>query len=223
MAEALNIDEENARVIAEIQKGLTEAPEPGTAKVGHVEHQGNNEAPAPIIQTTVSSAGYVYIWDRYSGDRSLTNRNMLSTQLKKKHSDGPHKGEFAFTTADPHISTKRNRLKCRLHADDEERPLWDQMGFAVCPKSNLVSIFHRDRHMRSKHKDEWAAIQDAEYRRRDDEEKEFRRTLMEQVARGGGTNIPMAMVEALLTRRAKNPNRVAAGKATAAKLRVGVA
>lgn len=207
--------EENDSLIAQLMGELEEAPEPGSAKIGAVEHRGNDEIPMPVVQTQLSSAGYVYIYDRYTGDRSVTNRNMLPTQLRKRYIDGPHKGELVFVKDDPKIVSKRNRLKCRLHADDEDRAEWDEMGFPVCTKSNLVSRYHQARHMQSKHRDEWAAIQELAYQRESEDDKEFKRTLMEIASRTGVA--PVMNLDAP-KRRTKNPNRVAAGRRTAAKL-----
>ena len=212
--EALDL-EENDRIVAELAEQWAEAPEPGSARVGQIESRGNDDVPMPIVQSKLSSAGYVYIWDRFSGDRSLTNRNMLPVQMKKRYTDGPHKGEQVFSRTDPALSPswkplKRRQLKCRLHMEDEERDTWDEMGFPVCSKSNLVSLFHVGRHMQRAHKDEYAAIQEMRERREQDEQREFQRMIMAQAAKSGVT-LPT-------TRRTKNPNRVAAGKRVAAQL-----
>ena len=220
MAETALDLEENDSIVAELAKQWSEAPEPGSAKVGAVESRGTDEAPMPIVQSKISSAGYVYIWDRFNGDRSLTNRNMLPVQLKKRFNDGPHKGELVFQRTDPALSPgwsmpKQRMLKCRLHADDEERAMWDQMGFPVCVKDNLVSPYHVGRHMQRTHKEEWAAMQDMKEQREADEQKEFQRMMMAQAAKMG---VPLAAVMPPTPRRAKNPNRVAAGKRVAAQL-----
>ena len=214
--------EENDKIIAELAQQWTEASEPGSAKVGTVESRGNDDSPMPIVQSKLSSAGYVYVWDRYSGDSSLVNRNMLPVQIRKRYIDGPHKGEFAFQRTDPAlepnwVKPKRNRLKCKLHADDPERETWDEMGFPVCTKWNLVSPYHVGRHMQRAHKSEWAAIVDMRDNREAAEQKEFQRMLMEQAVRTG-TPIATVMTK---PRRTKNPNRVAAGKRVAAQLAAG--
>ena len=217
--------EENDKIIAELAQQWTEAAEPGSAKVGSVESRGNDDSPMPIVQSKLTSAGYVYVWDRYSGDSSLVNRNMLPVQLRKRYISGPHKGEVAFQRTDPALDKgwtkpKRNRLKCRLHQTDEERGTWDEMGFPLCIKDNLVSPYHQGRHMQSKHKSEWAAILDMRDNREAAEQKEFQRMLMEQAVR---TGTPIAAVMPRPARRTKNPNRVAAGKRVAAKLATGAA
>ena len=218
--EALDL-EENDRIVAELAEQWAEAPEPGSARVGQIESRGNDDVPMPIVQSKLSSDGYVYIWDRYSGNSSLTNRNMLPVQMRKRFNDGPHKGELVFQRTDPSLdkgwkAPKRNKLKCRLHQDDEDRQTWDEMGFPVCTKNNLVSPYHQGRHMQSKHKSEWAAIQDMQWQRENDEQKEFQRMLMAQAVK---TGVPIAAVMPQPKRRTpKNPNRVAAGRRTAAKL-----
>ena len=213
---------ENDRIIAELMSDWEEAPEPGSARVGHVEHHGNDDLPTPVVQTKLSSAGYTYIYDRLTGDRSLTNRNMLPTQMQKRRPDST----AVFMRTDPRLdpkfkAPKRNKLKCRLHLDDPDRGTWDEMGFPTCRKENLVSKYHVNRHMASKHRDELAAINDLEYQREDEDRKEFQRMLMQQAVR---TGVPISAVGMEQPkRRQKNPNRVAAGKRTAAKLATGAA
>jgi len=113
--------------------------------------------PAPMKFAATKSAGYSYIYDTITGERSLTNNNMLMAQLKKARPDGTK----VFTTIEPKnvVKAKGAGLKCYLHMDDSQRKHFDEMGLPVCRKANLISEFHRVRHMQKKHKDEWAAIE----------------------------------------------------------------
>jgi hypothetical protein len=112
----------------------------------------------PLIDMSpvkMQSAGYVYIYDTITRERSICNRNMLAAQLKKKRVDG----SFIFTTRKPKVAPKRGTLKCMLHPD-ERKPIYDTWGFAVCMKSNITSPYQVRRHMEKRHKQEWATIKE---------------------------------------------------------------
>ena len=78
---------------------ITEAPEPGLAEITEV-NQGS----------IVESAGYVYIWDTRTADRSVCNRNMLQTTLGKLRKDGSR----VFTTIKPDFEARGGQHKCLL-------------------------------------------------------------------------------------------------------------
>jgi hypothetical protein len=112
----------------------------------------------PLIDMSpvkMQSAGYVYIYNTNTRERSVCNRNMLAAQLKKKRLDG----SFIFTTRKPKVPPKRGTLKCMLHPD-ERKPIYDTWGFAVCMKSNITSPYQVRRHMEKRHKQEWATIKE---------------------------------------------------------------
>src|SRR4030042_6807772 len=98
------------------------AEEPGD-RPGSVLEKGQ----MPSIVHSINSAGYVWMWDTRTGERSKTNVNMLPTQLKKKREDGSR----VFTTIDPGITQFRGTLKCLLHSDSPNRKHFDELGFTV--------------------------------------------------------------------------------------------
>lgn len=190
-----------------IERGEGEAaPEPGTLKRGDVTYRGGgdaDDAPQGEAQQAVSylqSAGYRYIYDTRTGERSMTNNNMLPTQLKKRRDDG----SVVFTIHRPAMAPKRGTHLCLLHTDRRreeaeklgmEAGAFDEMGLTTCRKANLVNEFQVRRHMQTRHKVEWAAIDDARKEQREDEERAFRKTVMEQAMRSRGGRPPKQQAE----------------------------
>ena len=120
-------------------------------------------------------------------DRSKTNRNMLEDQLKKTF---PEDVTRVYTTVKPPFEPPRGTYKCLLHADNEERAHYDQMGLAACTKDDLASEYQVQRHMQTRHRMEWATIAEERERAERDEERRFQRTLMAAVAQVGGNGTP---------------------------------
>jgi hypothetical protein len=142
-------------LIEEMQKAEA-APEPGTLNMKDIIHRGDEDLPASIVANALQSAGWVYIYDSKTFERSICNRNMLHDVLNKKREDGSR----VFTTAKPKGKPTRGTHKCLLHPDQPQRKEYDALGLAVCKKSNLTSPYQVRRHMMMKHPAEWAAIQE---------------------------------------------------------------
>ena len=134
----------------------------------------NPEEGVSVKGLSVTSAGYSYIYDTKTGDRSKTNNNMLPMQLKKKHPDGTPR----FTTIKPPFEPKKGTLKCMLHADDPNRKLYDEMGLPSCKKHNLTNPFQVRRHMEKRHKMEWQAIEQMRIEKERQEDREFQRKIL---------------------------------------------
>jgi len=153
------VTEDTTKDLEEMLREAEEAPEPGESVKEKVIHKPDEDLPVPMIRGTLESAGYVYIYDTNTGDRSLANRNMLRQLLHRKRPDGSH----VFTTirpVNPPNPIKRGTYKCLLHPDDPNRGHYAEMGFPTCPKSNLTSPFMVKKHMKNRHKVEWAAIEE---------------------------------------------------------------
>ena len=148
---------------------ITEAPEPGLQEITEV-NQGS----------IVESAGYVYIWDTRTADRSVCNRNMLQTTLGKLRKDGSR----VFTTVKPDFEPRGGQHKCLLHESDENREEYDSLGLPVCTKDNLDSPYQVNRHMQTRHPQEWATIEDINATAAREEDREFQRILIQAAARG---------------------------------------
>lgn len=162
------IKQDDNMVIAEMIRNADVAPEPGTR--AEVIHSGDEEVPVEMTLAQLTSAGWCYIYERLTGERSIANKNMLGQLLKVKEDDG----SFRFTTVkpiNPPFPIKRGTLKCILHKDDPNRMHYTELGMPECPKSNLTSPYQVRRHMLKKHPDQW---RDIEQERTDRERKEDR-------------------------------------------------
>lgn len=173
---------ENSEILAAMQGMVDRAPEPGTLNVRDVVHQGDSEYPAPIVVNTVSSAGYVYIYDTLTGQRSQTNINMLPAQLKKKRADGT----LAFSLRQPigrdgkPLEPTQGTHKCMLHTADPQRELYDQWGLGTCQKANLRSPTEVKTHMEHRHSKEWKTIEGARLEAERQEDRALQRELAQQ-------------------------------------------
>jgi hypothetical protein len=172
------ISEDDAKIIEEMQE-VQVAPEPGTDGLKESLSEGVEGFEGKPKIKWLSSAGYVYVWDNQTGERSTINRNMLSTQLKKRRPDGSR----IFTTVDPKIPVKSGNLKCMLHRKDPNRKHYDELGLPYCRKGNLTSPYQVKRHMQKRHPQEWATIQEEITRKEKEEERQFREALMKGAAK----------------------------------------
>jgi len=161
----------NDKLIEEMLKDAEGIAEPGT--MGKVIHRGNDEVPAPMT-AKVESAGYVYIYDTVTHERSVCNRNMLPNALKKKRTDG----SLVYTTARPGEQPHRGSLKCQLHPDDPNREHYNDLGLATCMKSNLTSPFQVKRHMQKRHPMEFATIEEERIRSEKETDRAFQQAVL---------------------------------------------
>lgn len=171
----------NDDLIAAMQGMGESAPEPGTFRVKDVIHAGDGDVPAPILAAALDSAGYVYIYDRKTGERSVTSRNMLPAQLRKLNVDG----EKMFTLQAPAKPPERGHFKCWLHGDNR-RPEYDKWGLPVCRKGNLMNELEVRQHMKTRHKRSWEAIEEHRERIEREEDRALQRLVLEQALRGEG-------------------------------------
>jgi len=158
-------DPDSETLITEMMRLAEKGNEPGDMQAGDVLHRGDEPKydesgaitsfPPPIVTGSIKSAGYAIIYDTLTGEPSLTNRNMLPTQLRKVREDGTRVFDVR-----PHPQTRVGKTICFLHKDYEGRAHYDELGFPACTKHNLQNPYQRDRHMAKRHKDEWAAIQE---------------------------------------------------------------
>ena len=131
----------------------------------------------------MQSAGYVYIYNTRTAERSVCNRNMLMAHLRKVRPDG----SLVFTTRKSSFSPKRGTLKCMLHPDDPNRAHYDELGLATCRKANLTSPYQVQRHMLKRHKMEHATIKEEIANKEKEEAREERkqdRKLRETLIKG---------------------------------------
>jgi len=159
--------------IEELIRDAEAAAEPGMQK-DTVLHRGDEDVPAPMTAAEMTSAGWVYIYDTRTGERSICNKNNLAHNLKKKRDDG----SLVFTTKT--MTAARGTYKCLLHPDDPNRKHYDDIGLPTCPKSNLNSPFQVNRHMQKRHKQEWATIQEERQAAKEQRDREFQERLLMQ-------------------------------------------
>jgi hypothetical protein len=143
---------ENNESVQEMLRDAEVAEEPGNIRRGSVVGSSNGMT---MTATELSSAGWVYVYNVRTGDRSIVNRNMLEQQLQKRFDDGT----FAFSTKKPEGVTRvKGKIKCLLHKDDPNRNRYDQMGLPYCIKANINTSHDLTVHMQKRHRREWASI-----------------------------------------------------------------
>ena len=150
----------------------------------------SKETPWGITIKEMESAGWVTVWDKFTGEPSKVNRNMLAAQLLKVNDDGVR----CFTTVKPAIEPWRGSTLCMLHPDSEDRPVYDRMGLPVCKSGNLASEFQMRLHMQHRHKNEWAQLQDIEQQKVDEEERLVRQALIRANTPTEDLLVPVAAV-----------------------------
>ena len=150
----------------------------------------SKETPWGITIEEMESAGWVTVWDKFTGEPSKVNRNMLAAQLLKVNDDGLR----CFTTIKPAIEPWRGSTPCMLHPDSEDRSAYDRMGLPVCKSGNLASEFQMRLHMEHRHKNEWAQLQDIEQQKVDEEERLVRQALIRANTPTEDLSIPVAAV-----------------------------
>jgi len=150
----------------------------------------SKETPWGITIEEMESAGWVTVWDKFTGEPSKVNRNMLAAQLLKVNDEGVR----CFTTVKPAIEPWRGSTLCMLHPDSEDRSAYDRMGLPVCKSGNLASEFQMRLHMQHRHKNEWAQIQDIEQQKVDGEERLVRQALIRANTPDEDLSVPVAAV-----------------------------
>ena len=150
----------------------------------------SKETPWGITIEEMESAGWVTVWDKFTGEPSKVNRNMLAGQLLKVNDEGVR----CFTTVKPAIEPWRGSTLCMLHPDSEDRSAYNRMGLPVCKSGNLASDFQMRLHMQHRHKNEWAQIQDIEQQKVDEEERLVRQALIRANTPTEDLSMPVAAV-----------------------------
>ena len=137
-------------------------------------NKGDAELPAPMVVRSISSAGYVYVWDTRSYEKLPILYYMLPSKLRQRRPDG----SFRFTTNDPGLLPKRGSIKCMLHLNGENRKYYDELGFRVCGKENITNNYQLRQHMLKKHPQEWKAIEEERTNKEKQEDRALQRLLL---------------------------------------------
>jgi len=142
--------------------------------------RGDSNFPTPMVMQKMQEAQYCFVYDRWSGDRSIVNMNLLRTQLLKLCTDvdDPHFGQRVFTTIKPDVEIVKGSLPCRLNKNHPDREDLGVFGFPFCPKSDLNSPYDVDTHMKRRHKQELATLEYEKTEAKERDDREFQRTLL---------------------------------------------
>ncbi len=168
----------DADIIAEVQNAIRR--EDANVKAGDVIHRGDGEVPAPMFHVRKQGPGYTDIYDTLTGEKSVTDINMLPTQLRKRRPDGSK----VFTTHDPGIKVIRGTIKCLLHKDGPNRKVYNEMGLPECNAANIPSPHQLSLHMQHKHKTAWQTIEAERLAVEKAEDREMQRALLAAAQRG---------------------------------------
>jgi hypothetical protein len=136
------------------------------------------DAPVPMVARQVSSSGYFWIWDTRTYEKIPVLSYLLQKKLRQRREDG----SYRFTTIDPGKQPKRGSIRCMLHSQGDNRKHYDDMGFPVCDKENIINAYELRRHMQLKHKQVWAAIQAEEEEKKREEDRALQRLLLQTAA-----------------------------------------
>ena len=166
---------QNNVALEEMLRDAEDAAEPGDMVSGQIISQ-NGEMTMTTSQ--LQSAGWVYVYDTRTADRSVVNRNMLPQQLQKLRPDG----SYVFSTRKPEgIEPIVGDLNCPLHADDPNREKHDRMGLVTCTKTGFMNEFNRDRHLRSRHPRAYSTLENERVREEREAERLERMALTESI------------------------------------------
>lgn len=85
---------------------------------------------------------------------------MVPATMRKRHKDRDRPellGKPVFSKTPVH-EVERGHVACLLHPSRPEHDQYQRMGLKTCMTSSFASDYEVERHMRFKHKSEWAAI-----------------------------------------------------------------
>ena len=141
-----------------------------------------------------STSEYIPIFSTVDGTVSMVSAKQAALKCRRKK-DGtrdfvlsrPEKYEYVFDPAINGLRKVTKGLKCHLHPDHPNRAEYDEMGLAgqVCRKANIPSEFQLQRHMATRHQNEWKTIEDHMERIRRDEDRAMQRQMLEALSRRG--------------------------------------
>jgi hypothetical protein len=162
--------------VEEMLRDAEIAEEPGDMVQGRV--VGESEDMGTLTTHQLQSAGWVYVYDTLTADRSVVNRNMLPQQLEKRRPDG----SYLFSTRKPEgIEPIVGEFNCFLHADDPNRTKYDRMGLVRCTKTGFLNELNRDHHLRTRHPRAFATLENERVREDREAERLERRALTESI------------------------------------------
>ena len=161
--------------VEEMLRDAEDAIEPGDLATGQVISQSQDMT---MTTSELQSAGWVYVYDTRTANRSVVNRNMLPQQLEKRRLDG----SYAFSTRRPEgVEPVVGNLNCFLHADDPNREKYTAMGLIQCVKTGFLNELDRVSHMRNRHPRAFATLENERVREERDAERLERIALTDSI------------------------------------------
>ncbi len=175
-------------VTDELQQMIDDAQpskEPGKVKPGDIVNRpkADDVDDLGLAVSSLTSAGYVMVYDIRDGRPFPWNRNMLKAELQKTD---PKTGKRIFTTRDPGYRPKVGGYVCWLHADYSGAEALESLGFQKCEKKGIPSEYEVQRHMQKKHGRQFDVINALETRKREDARDDLNRQLLERAINGPG-------------------------------------
>ena len=168
------IAQDNEALIQEMLRGAKPTEIEDVLSKNPIIHKGDADQPAPMVVSKISSAGYVYIWETDTFAKVPCLYYMLPSKLRSRRPDG----SYRFTTIDPGQKPKLGNIKCSLHKDAQNRKHYAELGFRTCPKATLNSPYQLEQHMKKRHPQEWAAIEQERTRQEKEEDRALQRLIL---------------------------------------------
>lgn len=138
----------NAQLI-EMERMLRSAPEPGGMSIGPL----GEGSEVSITKTTVTSAGYVTLWNTDTHESAVMNMNSVRGKLSELFpADHPRRAMLpAWTVHEPKEKPWCGHVTCPLHVDRPERAAYDLQGYPTCTMNVLPNEMEAKEHLKKKH------------------------------------------------------------------------
>ncbi len=140
------------------------------------------QGPTGPIAIETADGGMVAIYDTQTGERRNVLRYLLPQLLVAKHQEGAMKGQRRFSARPVPVTVRQGTLKCWLHPGQVEREHYDVLGFPTCRKSNLVSEYAVELHVKNRHPHAYSTIMAERKAAKEQEDRDFQRGIMTQLA-----------------------------------------
>ena len=177
-SQVITEEESNDTLIQEMLRDAETAEVSSEIKEHPVINEGTSEMPAPMVAKEISSAGYRYVYNRVTGEKIPVLYYMVPQVLRKKDASG----KLRFTVYNPGVKQKKGTHKCWLHPDSPNRDHFDELGFRSCKKANLINPYQVTQHMKRKHPQEFAAIEEERKERERQEDRKLQQVLLKGIA-----------------------------------------
>lgn len=148
----------NDAKLVEMERMMRTAPEPGgLAGVSMGEDVG-------VTGTSVTSAGYVTMWNTDTREHSTFNMNAVRSKLREVFPNDyannvALRGLPCWTATAPSEPPWRGTSTCPLHESRPERVAYDTVGYPQCSRIELPNEMDAQEHLRLKHPRTWKLMQ----------------------------------------------------------------